>query len=99
MSESLLEVEGLRVRLATSRGSVTVVDGVDYTVQAGEVFGIAGESGSGKTLSMLALFGLLPRERSSTGVRCSAETICCGSRSTSSASSPGESSQWCSRTR
>ncbi len=60
MNESLLEVEGLRVRLATSRGSVTVVDGVDYTVQAGEVFGIAGESGSGKTLSMLALFGLLP---------------------------------------
>jgi oligopeptide transport system ATP-binding protein len=57
---SLLEVEGLRVRLATSRGSVTVVDGVDYVVQAGEVFGIAGESGSGKTLSMLALFGLLP---------------------------------------
>ena len=57
---SLLEVEGLRVRLATARGSVTVVDGVDYAVEPGEVFGIAGESGSGKTLSMLALFGLLP---------------------------------------
>ena len=57
---SLLEVEGLRVRLATARGPVTVVDGVDYAVESGEVFGIAGESGSGKTLSMLALFGLLP---------------------------------------
>jgi peptide/nickel transport system ATP-binding protein len=57
---SLLEVEGLRVRLATARGPVTVVDGVDYAVRSGEVFGIAGESGSGKTLSMLALFGLLP---------------------------------------
>jgi oligopeptide transport system ATP-binding protein len=57
---SLLEVEGLRVRLATAHGSVTVVDGVDYAVEPGEVFGIAGESGSGKTLSMLALFGLLP---------------------------------------
>ena len=57
---SLLEVEGLRVRLATAGGAVTVVDGVDYAVEPGEVFGIAGESGSGKTLSMLALLGLLP---------------------------------------
>jgi oligopeptide transport system ATP-binding protein len=57
---SLLDVEGLRVQLATSRGPVTVVDGVDFGVESGEVFGIAGESGSGKTLSMLALFGLLP---------------------------------------
>jgi oligopeptide transport system ATP-binding protein len=57
---SLLEVEGLRVRLPTARGYVTVVDGVDYRVEAGEVFGVAGESGSGKTMSMLALLGLLP---------------------------------------
>jgi oligopeptide/dipeptide ABC transporter ATP-binding protein len=57
---SLLEVDALRVRLATNRGAVTVVDGVDYAVETGEVFGIAGESGSGKTLSMLALLGLLP---------------------------------------
>jgi oligopeptide/dipeptide ABC transporter ATP-binding protein len=57
---SLLEVEGLRVKLATPKGAVTVVDGVDYSVRPGEVFGIAGESGSGKTMSMLALLGLLP---------------------------------------
>jgi oligopeptide transport system ATP-binding protein len=57
---SLLEVEGLRVRLPTARGYVTVVDGVDYRVEPGEVFGVAGESGSGKTMSMLALLGLLP---------------------------------------
>ncbi|HZW73466.1 MAG TPA: ATP-binding cassette domain-containing protein, partial [Caldimonas sp.] len=48
------------MRLATPRGPVTVVDGVDYAVEPGEVFGIAGESGSGKTMSMLALLGLLP---------------------------------------
>jgi oligopeptide/dipeptide ABC transporter ATP-binding protein len=59
----VLTVEGLRVRLPTPSGDVTVVDGVDYDVQPGEVFGIAGESGSGKTVSMLALLGLLP-ERS-----------------------------------
>ena len=40
--------------------TVTVVDGVDYEVEPAEVFGIAGESGSGKTMSMLALLGLLP---------------------------------------
>ncbi len=57
---SLLQVEGLRVRLRTTDGLVTVVDGVDYRVEQGEVFGVAGESGSGKTMSMLALLGLLP---------------------------------------
>jgi oligopeptide transport system ATP-binding protein len=57
---SLLEVAGLRVRLPTSRGLTTVVDGVDYSVEPGEIFGVAGESGSGKTVSMLALLGLLP---------------------------------------
>src|SRR5690242_3462180 len=46
--------------LPTPAGDVTVVDGVDYDVQPAEVFGIAGESGSGKTVSMLALLGLLP---------------------------------------
>jgi len=57
---TLLEVEGLRIRLPTTRGLVTVVDGVDYAVEEGEVFGVAGESGSGKTMSMLSLLGLLP---------------------------------------
>jgi oligopeptide/dipeptide ABC transporter ATP-binding protein len=57
---ALLEVDGLRVRLATPRGRVTVVDGISYSVEPGSVFGIAGESGSGKTMSALALLGLLP---------------------------------------
>jgi oligopeptide/dipeptide ABC transporter ATP-binding protein len=57
---SVLAVDGLRVRI----GGTTIVDGVDYEIQPSEVFGIAGESGSGKTMSMLALLGLLP-ERSS----------------------------------
>src|SRR5205807_1807435 len=56
----LLQVEGLRVRLPTVAGLVTVVDGVDYAVGSQQVFGIAGESGSGKTMSVLALLGLLP---------------------------------------
>jgi oligopeptide transport system ATP-binding protein len=57
---ALLEVENLSVRLATRSGGVTVVDGISYEVEPGSVFGIAGESGSGKTMSALALLGLLP---------------------------------------
>jgi len=48
------------VRLPAREGPVTVVDGVDYAVRPAEVFGVAGESGSGKTMSVLALLGLLP---------------------------------------
>jgi oligopeptide/dipeptide ABC transporter ATP-binding protein len=58
---ALLKVEGLRVRLPTPTGFATIVDGVDYHVEQAQVFGIAGESGSGKTISMLALLGLLPQ--------------------------------------
>jgi oligopeptide transport system ATP-binding protein len=57
---TLLEVEQLRVKLPTPTGFATVVDGVDYQVEQAQVFGVAGESGSGKTMSMLALLGLLP---------------------------------------
>jgi oligopeptide/dipeptide ABC transporter ATP-binding protein len=57
---ALLEVHGLRVTLPGGGGRVPVVDGVDYEVADGQVFGIAGESGSGKTISALALMGLLP---------------------------------------
>ncbi len=58
--KALLAVRGLRVSLPTATGLVTVVDGIDYDVGPGEVFGMAGESGSGKTISVLALLGLLP---------------------------------------
>ena len=58
--KALLSVHGLRISLPTASGLVTVVDGVDFEVGVGQVFGIAGESGSGKTISVLALLGLLP---------------------------------------
>jgi oligopeptide transport system ATP-binding protein len=60
MTAPLLSVRGLRVGLATAAGLATVVDGIDYEVQPGQVFGIAGESGSGKTISVLTLLDLLP---------------------------------------
>ena len=67
MTAALLEVEDLRVRLPTRDGPVTVVDGVDFAVEPGEVFGVAGESGSGKTMTTLALLRLLPAGRAVDG--------------------------------
>src|SRR5262249_13204791 len=57
---ALLEVADLRVSLPGSSGDVRIVDGVDFSVSAGSVFGLAGESGCGKTMTALALLGLLP---------------------------------------
>jgi oligopeptide/dipeptide ABC transporter ATP-binding protein len=53
---TLLEVRDLRV----SFGNVRAVDGIGYTLDAGQALAIVGESGSGKTVSARALLGLLP---------------------------------------
>jgi oligopeptide/dipeptide ABC transporter ATP-binding protein len=58
---ALLEVDALHVELPGRTDYVTVVDEISYVVEPATVFGIAGESGSGKTMSALALLGLLPR--------------------------------------
>jgi oligopeptide transport system ATP-binding protein len=57
---ALLQVENLTVALPTRSGYQKAVDGVSFALDAGEVMGIAGESGSGKTITALSLFGLLP---------------------------------------
>jgi oligopeptide transport system ATP-binding protein len=57
---ALLEVEGLTIKLPSPDGPVTIVEDLDFVVSEGEVFGIAGESGSGKTMTALALLRLLP---------------------------------------
>jgi oligopeptide transport system ATP-binding protein len=56
----LLSVRDLRVWLDTARGPLSIVDGISFDIGAGQVFGLAGESGSGKTITALALMGLLP---------------------------------------
>jgi len=57
---ALLEIANLTVEFATATGSLRAVDGVNLSVDEGEIVSIVGESGSGKSVAMLALMGLLP---------------------------------------
>ena len=59
MTEEILRVENLHTTFKTSAGEVKALDGVSFSVKRGEVLGIAGESGSGKSTAMLSLMGLL----------------------------------------
>jgi oligopeptide/dipeptide ABC transporter ATP-binding protein len=58
VAERLLEVKGLKVRFATEDGTVQAVDGVDFTLDRGQVLGIVGESGSGKSVTSMTMLGL-----------------------------------------
>nr|WP_025209960.1 ABC transporter ATP-binding protein [Brucella melitensis] len=61
MIEVLLDIKNLTVSFDTSTGPFKAVDGIDITVNKGEVLAIVGESGSGKSVGMLAVMGLLPK--------------------------------------
>ncbi|MFD3452032.1 ATP-binding cassette domain-containing protein [Streptomyces sp. NPDC058691] len=61
---SLLDVRGLTVRTADGR---VLIDDLSFTVGSGERLGLIGESGSGKSLSTLAVLGLLPDGMTATG--------------------------------
>jgi len=60
MSNILLQVEDLRTSFFTRQGEVKAVDGVSFSVNEGETFGIVGESGCGKTVTGLSILRLLP---------------------------------------
>ncbi|HLM92588.1 MAG TPA: ABC transporter ATP-binding protein [Gaiellaceae bacterium] len=59
--QPLLTVEDLRVQFWTSRGTVHAVNGISVDVAPGDTLGIVGESGCGKSVTSLALLGILPR--------------------------------------
>ena len=56
---SVLEVAGLRTHFFTRAGVVKAVDGVDFTLDRGEVMGLVGESGSGKSVTGFSILGLV----------------------------------------
>lgn len=61
--DKLLEIKDLRVELATAYGIAYGVRGVSLSVGEGEIVGIVGESGCGKTLTAKSVCGLLPQDR------------------------------------
>lgn len=64
--ENTLKVSDLKVQFYTRRGIYKALNGVDLQLQRGEIFGVAGESGCGKTTLGLTIMGLLPYNASVT---------------------------------
>ncbi len=57
--QPLLQVENLRVEFPTRRGTLVAVDDISFHIDEGEVLGVVGESGAGKSLTGAAIIGLL----------------------------------------
>jgi oligopeptide transport system ATP-binding protein len=58
--DALLKVQDLQIRRRVAGTWAPIVDGVDFDLRRGEILGVCGESGSGKTLTSLSIVGLLP---------------------------------------
>ncbi len=68
--QPLLHIRDLTVQIRTRSGTIQPLRNFNLTVRHGETWGLIGESGSGKTLAMLAVMGLLPRNAQATGSIC-----------------------------
>jgi peptide/nickel transport system ATP-binding protein len=61
MTQQVLEIRNLQVHFDTDKGTISAVDGVNFTVGEGEIVGLVGESGCGKSVTSLAIMGLIPQ--------------------------------------
>lgn len=57
----LLQIENLQTHFHTANGTVKAVNGVDFSIDEGEIMALVGESGSGKSITGLSILGLLPK--------------------------------------
>jgi peptide/nickel transport system ATP-binding protein len=64
---ALLEVDGLSVEIATPEGAAQVLQGVGFVLARGQSLAIVGESGCGKSITALAIMGLLPEAARASG--------------------------------
>ena len=60
MAETVLQLDDLTVRFHLRRGDLTAVDGVSFSIERGQTFGLVGESGSGKSVTAKAIMRLIP---------------------------------------
>ena len=63
MAENILEVNNLTTRFRTERGLVTAVQGVSFHVRRGEILGLVGESGCGKSVTSQTIMRLYDEKR------------------------------------
>src|ERR1700690_1709344 len=77
MVAPLLEVSHLRIELPTRRGTHIAIDDVSFSIAPGEVLGVVGESGAGKSITAAAIIGLLepPLRQSGGEIRLEGERI------------------------
>jgi oligopeptide/dipeptide ABC transporter ATP-binding protein len=64
---ALLTIENLQIEFKTARGQLKALNGVSLEMQRGEIFGIVGETGCGKTITGLSILRLLPKSASLRG--------------------------------
>jgi len=60
-NEKILELRDLKLNFYTGKGIARILDGVDLSLKRGEILGLIGESGSGKTVTSLTILNLLPQ--------------------------------------
>ena len=60
MPNQILDVQGLETQFRTDEGTVHAINGVSFTINEGETVGIVGESGCGKSVTMLSVLRLIP---------------------------------------